>query len=632
MHSSFGNARCSSIAPLPTLHHSKDTRPWGVFFVRGYFVAILSKSRDSSVIVRLYHGRGAILWTSGEAWVTSRLKGENVMNRMSLAVGLVLSCLIFVGSGRAYAQEMPSGEMNATQLVTGLEGGSGSAIGPDGALYVTETAAGRISRVDPETGEVTTFADGLPKEMVGIGGAMDVAFIGDTAYTLVTLVGEDVGGSDVVGIYRVDGPDSFTVVADIGEFSSQNVPTNTPIDVPSGVQYAMEPYGDGFLVTDGHHNRLLEVTVDGEVTELMAWGNTVPTGLAMSGETVYMAEAGPLPHLPAHGKVVSFGLESPTVSDVASGARLVVDVEFGPDGRLYALSQGDWAGAEAGTPAEPNTGTLVEVNEDGTFTVIADGLDIPTSLEFIGNRAYVVTFTGDVLEINVQETTAEATCGNLPSHAELTDVLQTVVAEDNAGFGLHMWATVVNRDGEVCAVTFSGADRGDQFPGSRVISAQKANTANAFSLPGLALSTANLFTAVQPGNSLYGLQFSNPVDTSVAYGGAAAAFGQEDDPMVGHRIGGVNVFGGGLALYDADGALLGSVGVSGDSSCTDHIIAWKVRDALGLDYVPGGVSETGDDNIVYNSESGWAHAECGLGEVPISEALPDSHPLSVVGS
>jgi hypothetical protein len=92
-----------------------------------------------------------------------------------------------------------------------------------------------------------------------------------------------------------------------------------------------------------------------------------------------------------------------------------------------------------------------------------------------------------------------------------------------------MWATIVDRDGVVCAVVFSGVNRGAQWPGSRVISAQKANTANSFSLDsssgssgsgqpgGLALSTANLYSAVQPGGSLYGLQFSNPVDTSVAY-------------------------------------------------------------------------------------------------------------------
>jgi uncharacterized protein GlcG (DUF336 family) len=113
-----------------------------------------------------------------------------------------------------------------------------------------------------------------------------------------------------------------------------------------------------------------------------------------------------------------------------------------------------------------------------------------------------------------------------------------------------------------------------------VISAQKANTANAFSLPKLALSTANLYTAVQPGGSLYGLQASNPVDTNVAYGGSPSAYGQQNDPMVGQRIGGVNVFGGGLALYNAQGVLLGALGVSGDSSCADHNIAWRTRHGL----------------------------------------------------
>src|ERR1043166_5709289 len=135
-------------------------------------------------------------------------------------------------------------------------------------------------------------------------------------------------------------------------------------------------------------------------------------------------------------------------------------------------------------------------------------------------------------------------CDGLPSHAELQAALKSVVdvgGTNNAGFGLNMWATIVNRDGEVCAVAFSGKDRGDQWPGSRVISAQKANTANAFSLPGLALSTANLYTAVQPGGSLFGLQESNPVDTGVAYAGPASNFGQSNDPMVGSRIGGIHV-------------------------------------------------------------------------------------------
>src|SRR4051812_33878761 len=162
-----------------------------------------------------------------------------------------------------------------------------------------------------------------------------------------------------------------------------------------------------------------------------------------------------------------------------------------------------------------------------------------------------------------------AACKGLPTYAELKNALKLAREADNGGFDLDMWATVVNRDGVVCAVAFTGANRGDQWPGSRVISAQKANTANAFSLPGLALSTANLYSAVQPGGSLFGLQASNPVDTNVAYGGSPSNYGQANDPMTGGRIGGVNVFGGGLGLYNSAGKLVGAVGVSGDTSCAD---------------------------------------------------------------
>jgi uncharacterized protein GlcG (DUF336 family) len=228
--------------------------------------------------------------------------------------------------------------------------------------------------------------------------------------------------------------------------------------------------------------------------------------------------------------------------------------------------------------------------------------------------------------------TSSAWAGDLPDHGKLRSALQNVVAEKNGGFGFNMWATVVDRDGVVQAVVFSGDERGDQWPGSRAISAQKANTANAFSLPGLALSTAQLFSAVQPGGSLYGLQHSNPVDTQVAYGGSADAIGAASDPMVGKKIGGVNVFGGGLALYDESGKLLGAIGVSGDSSCADHNIAWKVRDALDLDYIPGGVSPAGNDNIVYDivdgvSASGWGHPSCSDATRELAGNLPTGHAI-----
>src|SRR5438309_10241399 len=262
----------------------------------------------------------------------------------SVGIGIVLllaAALVAIIMPSAASAQSPCEGPTATLLVTGLEGATGSTVGPDGALYVTEGAAGRISRVDPQTGEKTTFASGLPPSIIGIGGAIDVAFIDNIPYALVTLVGSQFGTSDVVGIYRVDGPHSFTVVADIGAFNLANPPTIPfQIDVPTGLQFALQTYRGGFLVTDGHLNRVLRVTLDGEVTVLIQFDNIVPTGLAVRGNTVYMAEAGPVPHLPQDGKVVSFEPKSPTATVVASGARLLVDVEFGPGNSLYALSQG----------------------------------------------------------------------------------------------------------------------------------------------------------------------------------------------------------------------------------------------------------------------------------------------------
>jgi uncharacterized protein GlcG (DUF336 family) len=200
-----------------------------------------------------------------------------------------------------------------------------------------------------------------------------------------------------------------------------------------------------------------------------------------------------------------------------------------------------------------------------------------------------------------------------------------------------MWATIVDRDGIVCAVAFSGVNRGAQWPGSRVISAQKANTANSFSLDatsssggsgqpnGLSLSTANLYSAVQPGGSLFGLQESNPVDTAVAYKGPSSQYGTVDDPMVGWKIGGVDVFGGGLALYGPGKKIIGGVGVSGDTSCADHNISWRVRNNLKLDHLSGVGGVSGDparpDNIIFDitpnpsggtgiSAGGFGHPTC----------------------
>jgi uncharacterized protein GlcG (DUF336 family) len=270
--------------------------------------------------------------------------------------------------------------------------------------------------------------------------------------------------------------------------------------------------------------------------------------------------------------------------------------------------------------------------------------DITTA--FIAVRRTADRLRGTAVALLLTFATAVASaddgaCRGLPNHAALKKALDAAVIAETSGLNNHMWASLVSRDGTVCAVAFSGNDAGAQWPGSRVISAQKANTANTFSLgagsasngsgqaKGLALSTANLYSAVQPGGSLYGLQHSNPVDTAVAYGGRPQLFGTNNDPMVGKRVGGVNVFGGGVPLYAEGGKLVGGVGVSGDTSCADHNIGWRVRNQLALDFVatvPGPASlfardAAHPDNIIFDidrretdgtglSTSGFGHPTC----------------------
>jgi len=184
-----------------------------------------------------------------------------------------------------------------------------------------------------------------------------------------------------------------------------------------------------------------------------------------------------------------------------------------------------------------------------------------------------------------------AACSDV-TRAQLQTATDTVRdAANTGGLNLDMWVTMVDETGAVCHVVTSGvtgaAAGNTEWLGSRVISAQKANTANAFSLDGLSISTGALFAAVQPGGSLFGLQESNPVNAAVAYAGSPRNYGTNSDPLKGKRLGGVNVFGGGIALYKA-GKKVGAIGVSGDTSCTDHAFAWKVRETLGLAFAGAG--------------------------------------------
>ena len=218
-----------------------------------------------------------------------------------------------------------------------------------------------------------------------------------------------------------------------------------------------------------------------------------------------------------------------------------------------------------------------------------------------------------------------ADCSKLPNHDTLRSALQSIIKQGktaNSGMGNQEWAVVVNRDGVVCAVVYSGPDRGTQWPGSRLIAAEKAHTANALSVDNFAISTANLWFASQPGQSLYSLTTSAPPNPQAVFEGSLQQFGETNDPFVGKPIGGIIVFGGGLPLYEHRGHIVGGLGVSGDTSCADHVVAWKLRHNLKLDAIPTGPAPGGNDNLVLDvggdgkSLSGWGHPTCKGGQPP----------------
>jgi hypothetical protein len=348
--------------------------------------------------------------------------------RRSWTAGLTLTIVaagtVALGPSPAGADGRRDGP-RVTELATFVDGpctddicGSGSAVGPDGALYVTDSTDGRIQRIDPKRGTVSTFADGLPLQIPGVigGGVADIAFHGRTAYVLVTGVSEfwtELAGSPAPpaaeGVYRLDrvgsGRTQATLIADLYAWSEANPPQSPSFFIPGGYTYAMEPYGRGFLVTDAHHNRILQVGLDGAISVFTDFGeNVVPTGLERVGPAVLVGQAGPVPHAPETGRVVALWRTGGPIGPLASGAPLLVDVDLGPQLRLYGLAQGDWPyeGQEGkeGFPAAPNTGHLMVADRHGQFQSVISGLDRPTTFEMLGETAYVITITGKVLQIS----------------------------------------------------------------------------------------------------------------------------------------------------------------------------------------------------------------------------------------
>ena len=205
-----------------------------------------------------------------------------------------------------------------------------------------------------------------------------------------------------------------------------------------------------------------------------------------------------------------------------------------------------------------------------------------------------------------REGSASSGCGNLPSADQLRTWLRQAPAEGGEAGGLFSgkmsWASIVDRQGVICVTVVSTDDPASTWPGSQAIAKAKAYTANAYSTDNLALSTARLYTLTQPGHSLWGVAEPNAFNPDCLVGPRDA--GKTNGKLCGGQI----AFGGGLALYK-DKTRVGALGVSGDTACTDHEIAKRIRHLAQLDPDKGELA----DDITYSKADGpsqFTHPLC----------------------
>lgn len=334
---------------------------------------------------------------------------------------LVLLALgaIFANTGRA-THAAPQADGPKTLLTTGLLNPRGIKVGPDGMLYVAEAGSGgtttvttpdmgavmvgntgRISKINPTTGERTTVLDGLPSAGAGGGdpeadGTADVAFLDNTLYYLTTG-NETIFPGHPAGIYKLQVDGTTKLFANLGAFTKANpvetVKNGSQADVDeSGNPYAMIVRDRSFYVVDGNQNQVLAVTETGAVSRLVDFGiHIVTTGIASQASgPLFVATLGEGPFLPEDGRVYQVGFPTGTLTQIASGVSSLTGLAFGPGGKLYAQSFGDTSDDPNGPPWIPGTGRILKVNGDGTFSTITSGFSLGTTFTFIGDTAYVL--------------------------------------------------------------------------------------------------------------------------------------------------------------------------------------------------------------------------------------------------
>lgn len=328
-------------------------------------------------------------------------------------------------------------------FATGLNNPRGLKFGPDGHLYVAEAGAGgsnttiglceqvvfpvgpyhgsptggRISKIDA-AGVRTTVTDQLPSsmanELIGgdVEGVADVGFIGNQLYGLLAGAGCSHGVPNVPnGIVRVAPNGSWTLVANISSFMhSHPVQNPNPSDFePDGTPYSMTVVRGEFYVVEPNSGQLLKVTPSGSITRVVdisaKQGHVVPTSVAYKGN-FFIGNLNTFPIQEGSSKIWKV-TPSGEMKTWATGFTTILALVMDNRDRLYVLE--NTVGAAFPTPGY---GRIVRLEPNGSKTIIATGLDLPTGMTmgpdgklYVSNWGLGPTAVGggQVLQVTVNE-------------------------------------------------------------------------------------------------------------------------------------------------------------------------------------------------------------------------------------
>jgi hypothetical protein len=314
---------------------------------------------------------------------------------------------------QAKAAGLPAG---VEVVAAGLTSPRGFAWSPDGSLYMALAGSGGASRFEVADGftmeiglssSVATVADGCATPVVAglvsahwvepgwVWGAMDVAFIADELYVLVSGAGPTwLSPSSFSGVFRINDDATMTMVADVTTWLPDNPPAFTPPDYNAdGSLFDLEAAGDALLLSEAVGGQLLRVTTAGEITTVadLSEGHLVPTGIAVDGEgNAYVGFETTPPYPDGASKVVKVTPDG-TVSDEWTGLTAVTDVAIGPDGTLYAAEMAT-GNLDAEPFLRPGSGRVVRQNgPDGLEEVLTD-VAYPVTLGFDTEGALHVAY------------------------------------------------------------------------------------------------------------------------------------------------------------------------------------------------------------------------------------------------